>query len=84
MGPASTRPDLVGPVRQIYDRYGYPTKILNVARHPIDVAESALRGAEYVTMQIELFMALGADPWTNMRLAGFMKEWATVHGTSIG
>lgn len=82
IGASSARLDLVGPVREIYDRYGYPTKILNVARHPIDVAESALKGADYVTMQFDLFMTLANDPWTDMRLSGFMAQWAQVHGTS--
>jgi len=81
-GRASVRPDLVGPVREIYDRYGYRTKILNVARHPIDVTESALRGADFVTMPFDLFITLASDPWTDMRLTGFMAQWASVHGTS--
>lgn len=82
LGAASGRLDLVSPVREIYDRYSYQTKILNVARHPIDVAESALKGADYVTMQFDLFMTLANDPWTDLRLAGFMTQWAEVHGTS--
>ncbi len=78
----SARPDLVGPVREMYDRYRYPTKILNVARHPIDIAESAVKGADYVTMPIDLFMSMAHDPWTDFRLAGFMSQWAEVHGSS--
>ena len=73
--------DIVGPVREIYDRYGYKTKILNVARRAIDVAESAIKGADMVTMQYDLFMALAKDPWTDGRLADFMAKWAAVHGT---
>jgi len=81
-GPACARPDLVGQTRAVYDRQAYKTKILNVARHPFDVAESAIQGADYVTMQIDLFMALATDPWTDSRLAGFMKQWAQVHGSN--
>ncbi|MGI6130436.1 MAG: transaldolase family protein [Bacillota bacterium] len=81
IGPHSERMDIVGPVREIYDRYGYKTKILNVARRAIDVAESAIKGADMVTMQYDLFMALAKDPWTDGRLADFMAKWAAVHGT---
>jgi len=80
-GVVGARPDLVGQTRAIYDRYGYQTKILNVARHPIDVAESAIQGADYVTMAIDLFMSLASDPWSDSRLAGFMGKWAEVQGS---
>lgn len=80
-GAPCARPDLVGQTRTMYGRHGYQTKILNVARHPIDVAESAIQGADYVTMPIDLFMALGADPWSDSRLVGFMRTWAEVQGS---
>jgi transaldolase len=79
-GAAGTRPDLVGQTRVVYDRQGYRTKILNVARHPFDVAESAIQGADYVTMPIDLFMTLATDLWTDSRLVGFMKQWAEIQG----
>ena len=75
-GGSSARPDLVGPVREIYDRYGYPTKILQRGpATPIDVARVGPCGGRTTRRwPSTLFMALAHDPWTDIRLAGFMAQ----------
>lgn len=68
--------DLVRQIRQIYDNYGFETEILVAAvRHPTHVLESALEGADVVTMRFDVMEQLFKHPLTDIGLEMFLKDW---------
>jgi len=71
--------ELVAKTRQIYDNYGYETKIIIAAvRGPLHVIEGALMGADVATMQINVLQMLFEHPMTDEGLAKFLKDWEKV------
>lgn len=67
--------DLISQIRQIYDNYDLPTKILVASvRHPMHVLDSALIGADIVTIPFKVMKQLTAHPLTDKGIAQFLKD----------
>jgi len=68
--------DIVKEIRQIYDNYEYPTKILFAStRNPKHVKQAALIGADCCTMPYETFQKLFKHPLTDIGLEKFLADW---------
>ena len=62
--------------REIFDNYGYETQILAASiRHPRHVVESALIGADAVTMPTDILKKLIKHPLTDKGLEKFLEDW---------
>jgi len=71
--------ELVRQIREIYDHYHFPTKILAASiRSPKQVLESLLAGADVATMPMNVLRALYDHPLTEAGLASFLKDWERV------
>jgi transaldolase len=67
---------LIENIRVIYDNYAFSTEILVAStRHPIHITDSALIGADVVTLPPKVLNQLFNHPLTDSGLAGFMKDW---------
>lgn len=71
---------LVAPVRQIYDNYGFATKILSCGRYPRIFGEFAVAGTDICTMKFEYMKLLYEHPFTDQRMTAFLCEWTGVFG----
>ena len=73
--------DLISEIRQIYDNYGFATKILVASiRNPIHLLDSALIGADVVTVPPSTLQTVFNHPLTNSGIEQFLKdanEWKT-------
>ncbi len=68
--------DLIREIVEIYANYGYPTEVLVASiRHPIHVVESALAGADVVTMPLDVIDKLLKHPLTDIGLDKFLADW---------
>jgi transaldolase len=66
-------------IRQIYDNYGFETELLvAAARHPMHVVESALIGADVITLSYDILMKLYDHPLTDAGIDMFLKDWEKV------
>lgn len=72
--------DLVTPVRKVFNNYGYKTKILSCGRFPRAFGEFAAAGTDICTMKFEFLKLLYEHPYTDKRMAGFMRDWKGVFG----
>ncbi|MFO7782962.1 MAG: transaldolase family protein, partial [Spirochaetia bacterium] len=71
--------ELARQIRQIYDNYGFETELLvAAARHPIHVVESALIGADVITLSYDILMQLYDHPLTDAGIETFLKDWEKV------
>ncbi|MFB3830169.1 MAG: fructose-6-phosphate aldolase [Bryobacteraceae bacterium] len=71
--------ELIRQIREIYDNYGYKTKILAASiRNVSQVLASLLAGAEVATMPFEMLEALYKHPFTDAGLASFLNDWKRV------
>mgnify|MGYP001093297583 CR=1 FL=1 len=69
--------DLIADIRQIYDNYAYDTEILVASVRTVNhVTQSALIGADVVTVPPAVLKKLADHPLTANGLEGFMKDWA--------
>jgi transaldolase len=72
---SSTGMDLIQQIRQIYDNYSFKTEILAASvRHPIHILESALIGADIVTLPFKVLPGLAKHPLTDKGLEQFLKD----------
>jgi len=70
---------LVRQVREIYDQYGYQTKILAASiRTAKEVLESLLAGADVATMPMEVMESLYKHSMTDIGLKMFLDDWKSV------
>ena len=68
--------EIVDQIRTIYDNYGFGTNILVASvRHPMHVLESALIGADVITLPHSTIMQLMQHPLTDKGLAAFLSDW---------
>ncbi len=68
--------DLIEDIRIIYDNYDFDTKILAASiRSPLHVSESALAGADVVTVPPAIIKKLAHHPLTDKGLQGFLADW---------
>ena len=67
--------DLISEIRQIYDNYGFATKILVASiRNPIHLLDSALIGADVVTVPPSTLQTVFNHPLTNSGIEQFLKD----------
>ncbi|MBV9085269.1 MAG: fructose-6-phosphate aldolase [Acidobacteriaceae bacterium] len=70
---------LLRQIRQIYDRYGYPTKILAASiRTSKEVLDALLAGADVATMPFDIMESLYKHSMTDAGLKMFLDDWKTV------
>jgi len=77
---SDTPVELVAPVRQIYENYGFTTKILSCGRYPRIFGEFAVAGSDICTMRFEFWKLLYEHPFTEQRMNGFLKDWRNTFG----
>lgn len=67
--------DLISEIRQVYDNYGFKTKILAASiRHALHVREVALLGADVGTMPLSVIKGLYKHPLTANGLEQFLAD----------
>ncbi len=68
--------NLIEDIRIIYDNYDFNTKILAASiRSPLHVNESALAGADVVTVPPAVIKKLAHHPLTDKGLQSFLADW---------
>lgn len=66
---------LISQITQIYSQYEYRTKVLVASiRHPIHILDSALIGADIVTIPFKVMQQLAQHPLTDKGIAQFLKD----------
>ena len=69
--------DLIAEIRQIYDNYGFDTEILVASVRTVNhITQSAIIGADVVTVPPAVLKKMIEHPLTDKGLEGFMKDWA--------
>jgi len=73
--------DLIQRARQIYDNYGYPTKILAASiRHPKHMLDCALMGADVATVPFKVIAQLMNHPLTDSGIETFLADYKKAFG----
>ena len=73
--------DLIRQIRQIYDNYGFDTKILAASlRHPMHVVECALIGADVITAPLSVIEKFMNHPLTDSGLEKFVADYKKAFG----
>ncbi|GAB4245530.1 MAG: fructose-6-phosphate aldolase [Candidatus Methylacidiphilales bacterium] len=68
--------DLIEDIRDIYDNYDFPTKILTAsARSPMHFVAAAKIGSDVITAPWSVLQALIKHPLTDIGLAKFLDDW---------
>lgn len=72
---------LIQDVRQIYDNYGFDTKILAASiRHPKHMLDCALAGADVATVPLKVIEQLMQHPLTDIGLSKFLEDYRKAFG----
>jgi transaldolase len=71
---------IVVPVRAIYDRNGFKTKILSAGRYPRAFGEYAAAGTDIVTLRMDFMKLLFEHAFTDKRMNGFLRDWQEAFG----
>lgn len=73
--------ELIQQIRQIYDNYGFTTKILAASiRHPQHLVQAALLGADVSTVPFGVIRKMLSHPLTDSGLATFLADWERAQG----
>ncbi|MEM9373672.1 MAG: fructose-6-phosphate aldolase [Planctomycetota bacterium] len=73
--------DLIQRTRQIYDNYGYPTKVLAASvRHPKHMLDCALMGADVATVPYGVIAQLMNHPLTDSGIEKFLADYNKAFG----
>lgn len=73
--------DLIQRTRQIYDNYGYPTKVLAASiRHPKHMLDCAMLGADVATVPFGVIAQLMNHPLTDSGIEKFLKDYNKAFG----
>ncbi len=73
--------DLIAQIRQIYDNYAYPTKILAASiRHPKHMVDCALAGADVATVPFSVIKQFMSHPLTDSGLEKFLADYKKTFG----
>lgn len=73
--------DLIHKIRQIYDNYGMPTKILAASiRHSTHMLQCALAGADVATVPFKVIMEFMKHPLTDAGIAKFLADYKKAFG----
>jgi transaldolase len=72
---------LIQDIRQIYDNYGYSTKVLAASiRHPKHMLDCALAGADVATVPFKVIEQLMSHPLTDIGIEKFLKDYNKAFG----
>ncbi len=72
---------LIHQIRQIYDRYGFKTKLLAASiRHPKHMVECALAGADAATVPLAVIKQMMQHPLTDTGLKKFVEDYKKAFG----
>lgn len=67
--------ELIGQMKQIFQNYSFDTQILVASvRHPIHIFESAMIGADIVTVPFKVIQQLTKHPLTDKGIEQFLKD----------
>lgn len=67
---------LIQQIRQIYDNYGYETKVLAASiRHPLHLVQCAMIGADVATVPYKVIEQMMKHPLTDQGLEKFLADW---------
>ncbi|MBW1838281.1 MAG: hypothetical protein JRI99_15410 [Deltaproteobacteria bacterium] len=70
---------LVEQIVEIYSNYAYDTEVIVAGiRNPLHVLESALMGADIVTIPFKVLRKLAAHPLTEKGIKTFLDNWNSV------
>lgn len=73
--------DLIHRTKQIYENYGYNTKILAASiRHPKHMLECALAGADVATVPLGVIKQLMSHPLTDSGIEKFLADYKKAFG----
>lgn len=73
--------DLIQRTRQIYDNYGYTTKILAASvRHPKHMLDCAMMGADVATVPLSVIKQLMSHPLTDIGIDKFLADYKKAFG----
>jgi transaldolase len=73
--------ELITKMRQIYDNYGYTTKILAASiRHPKHMVECALAGCDVATVPYSVIKQMLGHPLTDSGLKKFIEDYKKAFG----
>lgn len=71
--------ELIQQIRNVYDNYGYDTKILAASiRHPLHIVQAALIGADVCTVPFKVIQQMMSHPLTDQGLEKFLSDWKKV------
>ena len=71
--------DLIEQIIQIYDNYDFETEVLVASvRNPLHVVESAMMGADVITMPYNVIEQMAKHPLTDVGLKKFLADWEKV------
>lgn len=73
--------ELIQKIRQIYDNYGFQTKVLAASiRHPKHMVECALAGADVATVPFSVIKTMLNHPLTDSGLKKFVEDYKKAFG----
>jgi transaldolase len=73
--------DLIHQIRQIYDNYGFKTKVLAASvRHPKHMVECAIAGADVATVPFSVIKTMMNHPLTDSGLKKFVEDYKKAFG----
>ncbi|MBX3385045.1 MAG: fructose-6-phosphate aldolase [Phycisphaeraceae bacterium] len=73
--------DLINRIRQIYDNYGFTTKLLAASiRHPKHMVDCALAGADVATVPMSVIKQMLQHPLTDTGLKKFVEDYKKAFG----
>lgn len=73
--------ELIQQIRQIYDNYGYETKLLAASiRHPLHFVQCALAGADVATVPFAVIKQVMKHPLTDIGLEKFVADYKKAFG----
>ncbi len=68
--------EIIQQIRQIYDNYGFTTKILTASiRHPQHMVQAALLGSDVATCPFKVIGQVMKHPLTDLGLEKFLADW---------
>jgi transaldolase len=68
--------ELIQQIRQIYDNFGFQTKILTASiRHPQHLVQAALIGSDVATCPFKVIQQVMRHPLTDVGLEKFIADW---------
>ena len=75
--------ELITQIRQIYDNYGYTTKLLAASvRHPNHMLHCAMAGADVATVPFSVIKQLMKHPLTDAGIKTFLADYAKAFGAT--